>query len=156
MKNSKMLHRLDSVKGYARVQTPNFMWNHGKKVHGDIWCHRKMSWCKCRSLVKFEELAKGTIGESTQSAIMYRLEIWLNEKQELFLTSRTKALSRGCVREKPVSCAWELCVPGEKSHCIAWENWVLWDTGYVSQSTPSIQSWNKDHKRENGKRHSRN
>lgn len=27
------------------------------------------------SLVKFEELAKGTIGESTQSAIMYRLEI---------------------------------------------------------------------------------
>lgn len=99
---------------------------------------------KSRSLVKFEELAKGTIGESTQSAIMYRLEIWLNEKQELFLTSRRRALSRGCVREKPVSCTWELCVPGEKSHCIAWENRVLWDTGYVSQSTPSIQSWNKD------------
>lgn len=33
---------LDSVKDYAKVQTPNLMWNHGEKVDGDIWCHRKM------------------------------------------------------------------------------------------------------------------
>ena len=61
----------------------------------------------------FEELAEGTIGQCTSSAIMCRLEIRLNEKQELFLTSRRRALSRGGVREKSVSCAWELCVPGE-------------------------------------------
>lgn len=68
---------------------------------------------KSRSLFKFEELAKRTIAQSTRSAIMYRLEIWLNENQELFLTSRRRALSRACVREKLVSCAWKLCVPRE-------------------------------------------
>lgn len=68
---------------------------------------------KSRSLFKFEEFGKGTIRQSTQSAITYTLEIWLGNKQELFLTSRRRALSRGCVRGKPVDCAWKLCLPGE-------------------------------------------
>lgn len=42
MKNNKILLRLGSVKDYAKVLTPNFMWNHSEKVDGDIWCHRKM------------------------------------------------------------------------------------------------------------------
>lgn len=68
---------------------------------------------KSRSWFKFEEFGKGTLRQSTQSAIMYRSEIWLSNTQKLFITSRRRALSRGCERGKPVDCAWKLCLPGE-------------------------------------------
>lgn len=42
--------------------------------------------------------------------------------------------SRGCVREKPVSCAWKLCIEGEKYHPIAWEIWILWDSKILAMS----------------------
>lgn len=110
-------------------------------------------WLDAKSnLFKFEELAKGTIGWSTPSAIMYRLEIWLNEKQELFLTSRMRALSKGCVRRKTREHG--NCTRRKISlYCLRNRSPVRQqDTGYVRQNTPGTQLWNKDHKKSGWKR----
>lgn len=93
---------------------------------------------KSRSLFKFEEFGKGTLRQSTQSAIMYRLEIWLSNTQKSFLTSRRRALSRGCERGKPVDCAWKLCLPGE--------NFTIWPEKSESCETARYRLCQPEHK----------